>query len=93
MKERLDVLLVKRGLFQSRERAKGAIMAGTVFVNGQRVDKPGMSIPRMLKLRLEVRRCLCQPGRFEAGQGTRGFCGQGARQNSCGRWGIYRRLH
>ncbi|HHV93801.1 MAG TPA: TlyA family RNA methyltransferase [Firmicutes bacterium] len=46
MKERLDVLLVKRGLFQSRERAKGAIMAGTVFVNGQRVDKPGMSIPQ-----------------------------------------------
>ncbi|NLY53009.1 MAG: TlyA family RNA methyltransferase [Firmicutes bacterium] len=45
MKERLDVLLVKRGLAQSRERAKGAIMAGTVFVNGQRVDKPGTSVP------------------------------------------------
>ena len=45
MKERLDVLLVKRGLAQSRERAKGAIMAGTVFVNGQRVDKAGTSVP------------------------------------------------
>lgn len=44
-KERLDVLLVKRGLFDSRERAKSSIMAGTVYVNGERADKPGSSYP------------------------------------------------
>lgn len=41
MKERLDVLLVNMGLAQSREKAKTVIMAGDVFVNGQREDKAG----------------------------------------------------
>lgn len=41
MKERLDVLLVSRGLAASREKAKTVIMAGDVFVNGQREDKAG----------------------------------------------------
>ena len=41
MKERLDVLLVKRNLIASREKAKTTIMAGNVFVNGQREDKAG----------------------------------------------------
>lgn len=41
MKERLDVLLVKRGLAQSREKAKAIIMSGIVFVDGQREDKAG----------------------------------------------------
>ncbi|MFV0364708.1 MAG: TlyA family RNA methyltransferase [Suipraeoptans sp.] len=41
MKERLDVLLVKRNLASSREKAKAIIMSGNVFVNGQREDKPG----------------------------------------------------
>ena len=40
-KERLDVLLVKKGLFQSREKARSSIMAGIVTVNGNREDKPG----------------------------------------------------
>ena len=53
MKERLDVLLVKRGLAQSRERAKGAIMAGTVFVNGQRIDKPGTSVPEDAEIEIK----------------------------------------
>ena len=35
MKERLDVLLVKQGLAESREKAKAVIMAGEVFVQGQ----------------------------------------------------------
>lgn len=43
MKERLDVLLVKRGLAPSREKAKAMIMAGNVFVDGQREDKAGTS--------------------------------------------------
>ncbi len=44
MKERLDTLLVKKGYFQSRERAKASIMAGVVFVDGQKSDKPGTMI-------------------------------------------------
>jgi 23S rRNA (cytidine1920-2'-O)/16S rRNA (cytidine1409-2'-O)-methyltransferase len=44
MKERLDVLLVQQGLAASREKAKAVIMAGSVFVNGQREDKAGTMI-------------------------------------------------
>ena len=41
MKERLDVMLVKRNLAKSREKAKAVIMSGNVFVDGQREDKAG----------------------------------------------------
>ena len=41
MKERLDVLVVSRGLAPSREKAKAIIMAGNVLVDGQREDKAG----------------------------------------------------
>ena len=41
MKERLDVLLVKRGLAVSREKAKAMIMAGNVYVENQKEDKAG----------------------------------------------------
>ena len=41
MKERLDILLVKRNLAPSREKAKALIMAGSVFVNNQKEDKAG----------------------------------------------------
>lgn len=41
MKERLDVILVKRNLIESREKAKAVIMSGNVFVDGQREDKAG----------------------------------------------------
>ena len=43
MKIRLDQYLVQHGLIQSRERAKAMIMAGVVYVNGQKADKPGAS--------------------------------------------------
>ena len=43
MKERLDVLLVKRNLAESREKAKAIIMSGNVFVDGEREDKAGTS--------------------------------------------------
>lgn len=41
MKERLDILLVQGGYAPSREKAKAVIMAGSVFVDGQREDKAG----------------------------------------------------
>lgn len=44
MKERLDIILVNRGFFQSRERAKAAVMEGVVYVDGQKVDKAGTGI-------------------------------------------------
>ncbi|MBQ9437074.1 MAG: TlyA family RNA methyltransferase [Lachnospiraceae bacterium] len=44
MKTRLDLLLVQRGLAPSRERARAFIMAGEVFVTGERLDKPGMQV-------------------------------------------------
>lgn len=43
-KERLDILVTEKGLLPSRERAKACIMAGRVFVNGQKIDKPGTLI-------------------------------------------------
>lgn len=43
-KERLDVLLVQRNLAETREKAKRLIMAGLVFSNQQRLDKPGVKI-------------------------------------------------
>ncbi|WP_123040901.1 TlyA family RNA methyltransferase [Cohnella candidum] len=45
-KERLDVLLVEQGYFESREKAKAAIMAGLVWMGSERVDKAGTKIPR-----------------------------------------------
>ena len=44
-KTRLDVLLVERGLQESRQKAQATIMAGIVFVNNQKVDKPGTAVP------------------------------------------------
>ena len=43
-KIRLDVMLVEKGLQESRQKAQATIMSGLVFVNGQRVDKPGTQI-------------------------------------------------
>lgn len=54
MKERLDVLLVKNGLADSREKAKAVIMAGDVFVDGQREDKAGATFDEA-KVHIEVR--------------------------------------
>ena len=53
MKERLDVLLVKRNLAESREKAKAIIMSGNVFVEDQREDKAGTTFPEDVKI--EVR--------------------------------------
>ena len=56
-KERLDVLLVQRGLLESREKAKAVIMSGEVFVGGQRVDKAGTMIDP--EAQIEVRGSHC----------------------------------
>ena len=52
-KTRLDVLLVEQGHMESRQKAQAVIMAGSVFVDGQRVDKPGTAVPNTAQI--EVR--------------------------------------
>ncbi|MEC9488340.1 MAG: TlyA family RNA methyltransferase, partial [Halanaerobium sp.] len=44
-RERLDKLLVDKGLFSSRSKAKGAIMAGEIRVDGEMIDKAGTQVP------------------------------------------------
>ena len=51
-KGRLDQLVFDRGLTDSRERAKTSIMAGLVFVNGQRCDKPGTPVAEDAQIEL-----------------------------------------
>ena len=51
-KLRLDQLVFEQGLTESRERAKTTIMSGLVFVNGQRVDKPGTAVPPDAKIEI-----------------------------------------
>lgn len=45
MKKRLDILVTERGLAESREKAKVRIMAGQVYVDNQKADKPGDTFP------------------------------------------------
>lgn len=52
-KERLDVLMVKTGIMASREKAKAAIMAGMVYGDGERLDKPGMEVSTAMTLEIK----------------------------------------
>jgi 23S rRNA (cytidine1920-2'-O)/16S rRNA (cytidine1409-2'-O)-methyltransferase len=52
-KERVDVLVVERGLAESRTKAQALILAGQVVVGDQRVDKPGALVPVEAELRLK----------------------------------------
>lgn len=54
MKERLDVILVRQGYAQSREKAKALLMAGNVFVDNQREDKAGTLFDES-KIKIEVK--------------------------------------
>lgn len=54
MKERLDIILVKQGFAPSREKAKAILMAGNVFVDGQREDKAGTTFDES-KIHIEVK--------------------------------------
>lgn len=52
-KERIDVLLVEQGYYESREKAKAAIMAGLVYSGSERIEKAGMKIPRSSEIRVK----------------------------------------
>lgn len=57
MKERLDVLLVKKGFYSSRERAKASIMAGIVYVDGQKSDKAGNMVDESAEILVKENIC------------------------------------
>lgn len=52
-KQRLDILLVDRGLAESRARAQALVMAGLVYSDTRRLDKPGLSIPEDAPIELK----------------------------------------
>jgi 23S rRNA (cytidine1920-2'-O)/16S rRNA (cytidine1409-2'-O)-methyltransferase len=53
-KERLDILLTERGLFESRERAKAVVMSGVVRVDGMPATKPGVRYPENADIAVEA---------------------------------------
>lgn len=57
MKERLDVLVTERGLATSREKAKTLIMAGEIWIDGQRFDKPGTMIDTSAEIEVRGETC------------------------------------
>lgn len=54
-KERIDLALVRRGLVESREKARGLVMAGLVLVDGKALDKPGALVVQDASIRLRER--------------------------------------
>lgn len=52
-RERIDVLLVEQGHFDSREKAKAAIMAGIVYIGQERIEKAGTKVPRASELHVK----------------------------------------
>ena len=57
MKNRLDTLLVERGMFPSREKAKASIMAGLIYVDGQISDKAGTMIDTDAQITIKENLC------------------------------------
>ncbi len=53
MKERLDKLIISRGLVESREMAKALILEGKVFVNGEKITKAGTAVSKDAKIFLQ----------------------------------------
>ena len=53
MKKRLDILITERGFAKSREKAKAIIMSGTVYVDGQKEDKPGTSFEEDVEIEVK----------------------------------------
>ncbi len=52
-KERLDILIVNRGLAPSREKAKAIIMSGIVYVDGEKEDKAGTTFPETVNIEIK----------------------------------------
>ena len=57
MKNRLDIILTERGLFASREKARASIIAGLVYVDGQRIDKAGTAVDTEAQIQIKENLC------------------------------------
>lgn len=53
LKERIDKLLVDKGLVESRQKAQALILAGQILVNNQRIDKAGQKVDIQAELRIK----------------------------------------
>jgi 23S rRNA (cytidine1920-2'-O)/16S rRNA (cytidine1409-2'-O)-methyltransferase len=74
-KERLDTVLHARGFFASREKAKAAVMAGVVLVDGARAPKPGMPVAPDAELALLAPACpYVSRGGLKLEAALDGFC-------------------
>jgi len=56
-KERIDILLVEQGYFDTREKAKRNIMAGKVFIDQEKVIKPGEKVDISKKISVKGHAC------------------------------------
>ena len=92
MKERLDVLLVKRNLAESREKAKAVIMSGIVYVDGQKEDKAGSMFDETANVaRNHIK--ICEPRRTETGEGHDTFRRDIRGKDLYGRWSVHGRIY
>ena len=57
MKNRLDIILTEKNIFPSREKAKASIMAGLIYVDGRRVDKPGTPVDESSEITVKEDLC------------------------------------
>lgn len=73
MKERLDLLLTKHDSSLSREKAKAVIMAGDVFVNGQRVDKAGSLVDETASIEIKSRLEFVSRGGYKLKKALKSF--------------------
>lgn len=81
MKNRLDVLLTEKNIFPSREKAKASIMAGLIYVDGQRIDKPGTPVDENSEITVKESLCpyVSRGGlKLEKALGLFGFTLEGA---------------
>ena len=92
-KTRLDLLMVERGLADSRSLAQRLIMAGEVRVNGQVVYKPATSIPTDSELEVDTGSTFCLARRREVGGRFRGFPDRCDRLRLCRRRRVHGWIH
>ncbi len=72
-KERIDKLLVEKGLVESREKAQRLIMSGVVFVNNQKVDKPGTKVPLDSQIFIKEKEKYVSRGGYKLEKGIKVF--------------------
>ena len=93
MKERLDVLLTARGLAGSREKAKALIMAGQVYVDGQKEDKAGTMFRQEAVIEIRGNTLPYVSTRYLRVEGHAGISAGSERKDLHGRGSVHRRFY